>query len=124
VKDFLLRKRISERCKTPLITVLYFYGTGEGCPDCTKQGYVLDAAREKYSDLRIYSFDYNLELSTIRAMKSIYKVSNPLPSLVVNGKTYAGFKTLEQLEALLPKDYVKAAQEKAAAEAKANAAKE
>jgi hypothetical protein len=123
VKDFLLKKRISERCKTSLTTVLYFYGTAEACKDCTKQGYVLDAAREKYPDLRIYSFDYDLDLSTIRAMKSIYKVVGPLPALVVNGKTSTGFKTLEELEALLPKEFVKAAaQEKAAAAKAANTA--
>ncbi len=124
VKDFLLRKRISERCKTPLTTVLYFYGTGEECKECTKQGYVLDATREKYSELRIYSFDYNLELSTIRALRSIYKVSEPLPSLIINGKTYAGFKTLEEIEALLPKEFVKKAQEKTLLEAKKSPNKE
>jgi hypothetical protein len=118
VKDFLLKKRISERCKTPITTVLYFYATEDACEDCTKQGYVLDSAREKYSDLRIYSFDYHLDLSTIRALKSVYSIDGPLPALVVNGKTYTGFKTLEQLEALLPKDFIKKAQEKAAAQAK------
>lgn len=119
VKDFLLHKRISERCKTTLTTVLYFYGTGESCKECTKQGYVLDAAREKYSELRIYSFDYNLDISTIRALKSIYKVGENLPALVVNGKTYTGFKTLEELEGLLPKEFIRKAQEKAKSQQKA-----
>lgn len=122
VKDFLLHKRISERCKTSLITVLYFYGTGESCKECTKQGYVLDAAREKYSDLRIYSFDYSLDFSTTRALRSIYKVGGDLPALVVNGKTYTGFKTLEELEALLPKDFIRKAQEKAKLQQKASTA--
>lgn len=118
VKDFLLRKRISERCKTPLVSVLYFYGTGDACEDCTRQGYVLDAAREKYPELRIYSFDYALELSTIRALRSIYKVNEPLPALVIGSKTYAGFKTLEELEALLPKEFVKKAQDAALQQSK------
>ncbi len=118
VKDYLLKKRVSERCKTPFTTVIYFYGTGEDCEDCTRQGYVLDAAREKYPELRIYSFDYNLDLSTIRALRSIYKVQEPLPALVVNGKTNTGFKTLEELEALLPKEFIKKAEEKAALDAK------
>ncbi len=121
VKDFLLKKRISERCKTPFISVLYFYGTKQSCADCERQGYVLDAAREKYPDLRIYSYDYNLDLSTIRALRSIYKVDEPLPVLVINGKTYSGFKTLEEVEALLPKDFIKKAQAKAAADAAAKA---
>ncbi len=118
VKDFILKKRIAERCKTPFVAVLYFYGTENDCEDCTKQGYVLDAAREKYPDLRIYSFDYNLDLSTVRALRSVYKVQGPLPALVVNGKINTGFHTLEELEDLLPKDFIKKAQEKAALQAK------
>ncbi|MCC6198758.1 hypothetical protein IT401_00895 [Candidatus Nomurabacteria bacterium] len=120
VKDFLLKKRISERCKTPFTAILYFYGTKQNCADCERQGYVLDAARAKYPELRIYSYDYNLDLSTIRALRSIYKVDEPLPVLVINSKTQSGFKTLEEIEALLPKDFIKRsqAQAQAAAEAK------
>jgi len=124
VKDYLLKKRVSERCKTEFITIFYFYGSQENCKECTRQSYVLDAAREKYPELRIYSYDYGLDLSTIRALRSIYKVGEPLPALVINGKTYAGFKNLEQLEVLLPKDFVKEAQEKAAAKAKESTEKE
>lgn len=81
---------------------------------------MLDAARAKYPELRIYSYDYNLDLSTIRALRSIYKVDEPLPVLVINSKTQSGFKTLEEIEALLPKDFIKRsqAQAQAAAEAK------
>ncbi len=121
VKDFLLKKRVSERCKTPFTTIIYFYGTAEACADCARQGYVLDAARAKYPELRIYSFDYNLDLSTIRALRSIYKVTVPLPALVVNGKTNTGFKTLEELETLLPKDFIQRAKDTAAASAKEEA---
>ncbi len=104
VKDFLLTKRIAERCKQKINTVFYFYGSKDACSECVKQGYVLDALREKYSALRVYSFDYNLDLSTIKALNSIYKIQNSLPSLVVNGKTVSGFKTVEELEMLLPKE--------------------
>lgn len=103
VKDFLLKKRISERCKTPLSTVLYFYATDKECDDCNKQGYVLDAIRGERPEVRVYSFDYNLDLSTIKALRSVYKIGDTLPALVVNGKTYSGFQSLEQLRAILPK---------------------
>jgi hypothetical protein len=103
VKDFLLKKRISERCKTPLSTVLYFYATGKECADCTKQGYVLDAIRSEHPELRVYSFDYSLDLSTIKALRSVYKIGDTLPALVVNGKTYSGFQSVEQLRTILPK---------------------
>lgn len=103
VKDFLLTKRISERCKQKINTIFYFYGNKDACSDCVKQGYVLDALREKYPSLRVYSFDYNLDLSTIKALTSIYKIQNSLPGLVINGKTFSGFKTVEDVELLLPK---------------------
>ena len=103
VKDFLLTKRISERCKQKINTIFYFYGSKDACSDCVKQGYVLDALREKYPSLRVYSFDYNLDLSTIKALTSIYKIQSSLPGLVINGKTFSGFKTVEEVELLLPK---------------------
>jgi len=102
-----LKKRISERCKTPFYTILYFYDTKDNCVDCTRQGYVLDAIREKYSEINIYSFDSGLDLSTVRALKQIYKIGETLPTIVVSGKTVAGFKTIEEVEALLPKTLVK-----------------
>lgn len=104
VKDFLLSKKIGERCKQTISTIFYFYGDKEVCPECVREGFVLDALRAKYPALRVYSFDYNLDLSTIKALRSIYKVEDKLPSLVVQGKTVSGFKTVEELESLLPKD--------------------
>lgn len=107
VKDFLLSKKIGERCGKKPVTVLYFYGKKDSCEDCVKEGYVLDALRDQYPDLRVYSFDYTLDLSTIRALKSIYKIGPTLPGLVVNTKTVSGFQTIDQITALLPKDFVK-----------------
>ena len=73
IKDYLLMKKITESCGQKPIFILYFYKNNE-CSDCTKQGYVLTSLREKYPNLRVYSFDYNLDLSAIKAMVSIYKV--------------------------------------------------
>ena len=81
IKDYLLMKKIRERCGENSIFILYFY-KNDNCNDCTKQGYVLTSLREKYPDLRVYSFDYNLDLSAIRTMISIYKVPDDLPAIV------------------------------------------
>ena len=94
-------KRITERCGQKSIFILYFY-KNDNCNDCTRQGYVLTSLREKYPNLRVYSFDYNLDVSAIRAMVSIYKVKDNLPAIVINGKVYNGFKTLEQIEKTFP----------------------
>lgn len=113
VKDFLLSKRIRERCGEQTNTIFYFYGNTETCTECVKQSYVLDAIRAKYPEVRVYSFDYNLDLSTVKALTSIYKIQNSLPGLVVNGKTMSGFKSVEELEAFLPKSLLLEAQKKA-----------
>lgn len=101
IKDYLLMKQITQRCGQKPIFILYFY-KNDNCPDCTKEGYVLTSLREKYPNLRVYSFDYNLDISAIKAMISIYKVPDELPALVINGKVYSGFKTLEEIEKTFP----------------------
>ena len=101
IKDYLLMKKITERCGQKSIFVLYFY-KNEKCDNCTKQGYVLTSLREKYPNLRVYSFDYNLDLSSLKAMTSIYKVPDNLPALVINGKVYSGFQSVEDIEKTFP----------------------
>ncbi|MFA6251427.1 MAG: hypothetical protein WC603_02255 [Candidatus Paceibacterota bacterium] len=113
IKDYLLMKQITERCGQKSIFVLYFY-KNDNCDDCTKQGYVLTSLREKYPNLRVYSFDYDLDLSAIKAMISIYKVPDNLPAIVINGKIYNGLKTIEEIEKILPElEKIKAQEEKA-----------
>lgn len=101
IKDYLLMKKITERCGEKSIFILYFYKNNQ-CEDCTKQGYVLTSLREKYPNLRVYSFDYNLDLSSLRAMTSIYKVPDNLPAIVINGKVYSGLQTVEDIEKTFP----------------------
>jgi hypothetical protein len=101
IKDYLLMKEITTRCGQKPIFVLYFY-KNDDCADCTKQGYVLTSLREKYPNLRVYSFDYDLDLSAIKALISIYKVPSELPALVINGKVYSGFQSVEAIEKTFP----------------------
>lgn len=103
VKDYILSKRLVEKCgseKKPVF-IIYFYSNTGDCQDCEKEGYVLTRLKEKYPDLRVYSFDYNLSLSAIDSMKTIYRIKS-LPALVIEDKTYTGFKPIEVLEPLLP----------------------
>ena len=99
IKDYLLMQKARERCNLKPISILYFYSTKEKCPDCEAEGYILSALREKYPMLRVYSFDYNLDLSAVRTVIDLYKVPADLP---INGKPYKAFKTLEQLESFMP----------------------
>jgi hypothetical protein len=99
IKDYILTKELATRCKIKPITVLYFYTND--CSDCTKQGYVLTALREQYPGLRIYSFDSNLDLSAIKTLQTINVISDTRPSIVVDGVTYAGFKSLDDIEKII-----------------------
>lgn len=112
VKDYILSTKIVEKCgsaKKP-VSIIYFYSNLGDCADCEKEGYVLTRLKEKYPDLRVYSFDYNLDLSVLDSMKRIYKISSGLPALVIQDKTNLGFKSVEEIEALLP-DTLKASAE-------------
>ncbi|MEK7538892.1 MAG: hypothetical protein AAB552_03565 [Patescibacteria group bacterium] len=102
VKDYLLVKQINERCRVKPITVIYFYSNAGDCNDCKKEGYVLDSLREEYPELRIYSFDYNLDLSVVKTMKSIYGVKNTLPALIISEDPHYGFQRVEDMERLIP----------------------
>jgi hypothetical protein len=103
IKDYLLSKRLAEKCGKKSVFVIYLYGKKEDCKDCGNQATVLDYLRKTYPDLRVYAFDSNLDLSAIKTLLSIYKVQGQLPSLIVDGEVYYGYKSKEELIALLPK---------------------
>ena len=100
IKDYLLMKQVLRRCNLPIHFILYFY-SNKDCADCTREGHVLTSLREEHPDLRVYSFDFDLDLGAIGALKELFNIKEPLPALVVNEKTYQGFQELEVLEKLI-----------------------
>lgn len=103
IKDYLLNKRISEKCGLIPSYVIYFYSNEGDCTECEREGYVLTYLREKYPSLKVYSFDYHLDLAALRTLISILKIKNELPAVVIGESVSYGFKEKEELEALLPK---------------------
>jgi hypothetical protein len=100
IKDFILINSAT-KCKTKPITILYFYD--DKCTDCRLQGEILSALRKDNTDqLRVYSFNKDLEVSAVRTLANIYKVKEPLPALVIKGKTYNGYQGLESIGKLVP----------------------
>ena len=96
IKDYILMKEFSQKCDFKPVTVVYFYKTD--CDDCTKQGYVLTQLREQFPQMRVYSFDADLGLSAIDTLETITHVPKTFPSLVINGKVYAGFQSIDDME--------------------------
>ena len=106
IKDYILAKKISERCKVKSAFILYFYTTAENCSDCEREGLVLSSLRDKYPELRVYSFDYSTDLSAVKAMLQIYKIKDTeLPALVVDDEVLTGFHSIEELESRVQKSF-------------------
>lgn len=100
IKDYMLAREFAQKCNVKPITVIYFY-KNDNCDDCTKQGYVLTALRDQYPTLRVYSFDADLDLSAIDTLQKITGVSGKVPTLVINGKVYAGFQSIDDVTKVL-----------------------
>lgn len=102
IKDLLLMQKVAQKCNLKPVFMLYFYSNENDCPDCQRQGYVLSALAREYPGLRIYSFDYHLDLSVVRTLINLRNVPQTLPALVVNGKVYSGFQSVEAMQTAVP----------------------
>ena len=110
IRDYLITKKIAAACDlsagkqaTKPVTVLYFYSNAGDCDDCDKAGYALSYLRTTYPTLRVYSFDYTLDLGAMKTLIAVSKVENTLPAFIINGKTSYGFTSLDDLEKRFPK---------------------
>ncbi len=102
IKDYLLMKKVREKCGLKPLVILYFYSNAGDCDECEKLGYVLTFLRNEYPELRVYAFDYNLDLSALQTLKSVLKIKNQLPAIVINDTSYYGFKDIEEFEKIIP----------------------
>lgn len=105
IKDYLLMKQISEKCpKVKPVFILYFYSNDGTCEDCRTQGDVLTYLRTTYPTLRVYSFDYNLELGALKTLINLNQINGyRLPAMVIGQRPVVyGFKNLQDMEKLVP----------------------
>lgn len=106
IKDYLLMKKISSRCGVKSAFILYFYTTAQNCSECEKQGIVLSSLREKYPELRVYSFDFSTDLSAVKAMINIYKIQDTkLPAVVIDDELLTGFQSVKSLESRIKESF-------------------
>ncbi len=103
IRDYLVTKELARVCGTKAVTVLYFYSNAEDCEACDKAGYALSYLRDTYPNLRVYSFDYHLDLGALKTLVAVDRVTGELPAFVINGKHSNGFTDLEEFETRFPK---------------------
>ena len=109
IKDYLLMKRLSARCNKKFVFALYFYSNSDKCQDCDKASIILTYLREKYPELRVYSFDYDLDLSAIKTLIAISKITDTLPAIVIDGKLIDWPQDKDSLESIIKSRYPKGA---------------
>jgi len=105
IKDYLLMQQISSKCRGfKPVYVLFFYSNAGDCQDCNRAGDVLTYLRQTYPGLRVYSFDYHLDLSALRTLEALRNVAgNKLPAFVINNRPAAyGFRNLADMQKLIP----------------------
>ncbi len=104
IRDYLLMRKLSTTCHITPITVLYFYSNAGDCTTCDQAGYALSYLRKTYPRLRVYSFDYHLNLGALKTLVEIKKVKSTLPAFIIQGKHFYGFNSLQAFKQEFPKD--------------------
>ena len=104
IRDYLLSKRLARTCDVDPTIALYFYSNAGDCADCDRAGYALSYLRQTYPDLRVYSFDYHLDLPALKTLIAIEGIKEELPAFVIQDKRSYGFTTLEDLQTLFPEE--------------------
>ena len=95
-------KRVSQKCGLEPVFILYFYSNEDDCERCEEQGYVLTALSEEYPKLRVYSFDYHPDPPALHTLVTINDLGSELPALVIHERAYYGFKSVDEVKALVP----------------------
>lgn len=101
IKDYLLFNKIKKECNSDQVSVLYFYSNKNDCEKCAKEGYILTHFRQKYPEIRVYSFDYHLDVSPVNTLISLYGVKNDLPAIMVNNNVYYGYMDAAAMEEII-----------------------
>ena len=104
IRDYLIMKQFATACNVKPVTVLYFYSNRDDCPACDKAGYALSYLHDTFPNLRVYSFDYYLDLGALKTLIQLNQMQGEVPAFVINGKTTYGFTDLADLEDRFPAD--------------------
>jgi hypothetical protein len=105
IKDYLLSKKIADKCASQKQAFIIYFYANKNCDNCEKQGYNLTRLREIYPDIKVYTFDFDTDLSAIDAIKKVFKLKSEFPIMIIEDKAYYGFKDIDSLESLLPASF-------------------
>ena len=86
VRHFLLTESRNQECSADANTILFFYSNAETCESGVEEtSFVLTYLRNKYDNVRIYSFDIELDSDLISTLKTQYDIEG-CSNVVLNKK--------------------------------------
>ncbi|MBN2122365.1 hypothetical protein JW721_04930 [Candidatus Micrarchaeota archaeon] len=97
LENYLLLRKMQDQCGGSQVLILFFYGEGEGS---LEQGAVLDSLRAKNGNVKVFSFDGEMDSSAVEALIESYGVHS-YPSLVIDGQTVSGLQSLVEIEGII-----------------------
>ena len=101
VRHMLLMEEKNRLCDQDYDIFLFFYSNDENCEDdVEKTSFILSYLRKKYDNVRVYSFDSNLDSDLVKILMSKYSVTS-CKVVILNGekvtKDIARSEDLEEL---------------------------
>lgn len=93
-ENYLLMRKMQKECEANQTLLLFFYGKGE---ESGAQGDVLDTLRARNPDVRVFSFDGEMDSAVVEALKDMYLVKT-YPTVVLDGRRLSGPQDIEELE--------------------------
>jgi hypothetical protein len=99
IRHWLFFREARKVCNESVELVLFFY-SNERCESCETQGSVLTSFRRKYPlDVKVYSFDINIDDPALNTLKEIYNIEKA-PTIIYNEEVFEGFIEFNELECI------------------------
>lgn len=98
-RAWILNSYVKNRCNEDVVVILYFYSVP--CPNCVKQGDILDEVREEFQNkMRIFVLDTNLDEPIVQTLRKTYNITIT-PSLIIENSTYTGLIEKDKLRIII-----------------------
>jgi hypothetical protein len=112
IKDYLLGKKVSSECKNlkdyeAPIYMIYMYSNKSDCEKCRNQAFAISELKYKYPELKVYTFDYDIDVAPVKTLIDIYKIKAQFPVLIIEDKVYYGLHNSLDIEQKFKKNKLK-----------------
>lgn len=91
----MLLTKLQRECNMSQGIISFFYQNSADCKKCDDQSFILtDINREYDDDISIFSFDVDLNMTTLKLLEEFYNITS-YPCTVINDQSYCGIQGKE-----------------------------